>query len=101
MSNCLNNITPLTVFVSFRQEKQSQNILWQISPLPDAKAADYEDDIEAWAKYYHNVVFAAFDSVRTPADELEKELPKTAWPFPTYEQLLFELPRNLHLLHMS
>ena len=55
-----------------------------------AKAADYEDDIEAWAKYYHNVVFAAFDSVRTPADELEKELPKTAWPFPTYEQLLFE-----------
>ena len=54
------------------------------------KAADYEGDIEAWAKYFHNTVFAAFDTVRKPADELEKELPKTAWPFPTYEQLLFE-----------
>ena len=55
-----------------------------------AKAADYEEDTEAWAKYFHNTVFAAFDTVRKPADELEKELPKTAWPFPTYEQLLFE-----------
>ena len=55
-----------------------------------AKAADYEGDTEAWAKYFHNTVFAAFDTVRKPADELEKELPKTAWPFPTYEQLLFE-----------
>ena len=54
------------------------------------KAADYEGDTEAWAKYFHNTVFAAFDTVRKPADELEKELPKTAWPFPTYEQLLFE-----------
>ncbi|MGN0394678.1 MAG: glutamine synthetase type III, partial [Coprococcus sp.] len=55
-----------------------------------AKAADYEDDVKAWAKYFHDVVFAAFDDVRKPADELEKELPKEAWPFPTYEQLLFE-----------
>ena len=55
-----------------------------------AKASDYEGDTEAWAKYFHNTVFAAFDTVRKPADELEKELPKTAWPFPTYEQLLFE-----------
>ena len=55
-----------------------------------AKAADYEGDTEAWAKYFHNTIFAAFDTVRKPADELEKELPKTAWPFPTYEQLLFE-----------
>lgn len=35
-------------------------------------------------------VFGSFDAVRKPADELEKELPKDAWPFPTYEQLLFE-----------
>ena len=55
-----------------------------------AKASDYEGDTEAWAKYFHNTVFAAFDTVRKPADELEKELPKTAWPFPTYQQLLFE-----------
>ena len=56
-----------------------------------AKAADYEGDTEAWAKYFHNTVFAAFDTVRKPADELEKELPKTAWPFPTYAELLFNV----------
>ncbi len=54
------------------------------------KAPEAEEDVFAWAKYYHDVVFAAFDAVRTPADELETELPKDAWPFPTYEQLLFE-----------
>ena len=48
------------------------------------------DDIPAWSKYYHDEVFGSFDAVRKPADELEKELPKDAWPFPTYEQLLFE-----------
>ena len=30
------------------------------------KAADYEGDTEAWAKYFHNTVFAAFDTVRKP-----------------------------------
>ncbi len=55
-----------------------------------AKADTLTDDVQAWAKYYHDVVFAAFDDVRKPADELEKELPKDVWPFPTYEQLLFE-----------
>jgi glutamine synthetase len=55
-----------------------------------AKADEYKDDIPAWSKYYHDVVFAEFDKVREPADFLERELPKTAWPFPTYEQLLFE-----------
>ena len=48
------------------------------------------DDIPTWSKYYHDEVFGSFDAVRKPADELEKELPKDAWPFPTYEQLLFE-----------
>jgi glutamine synthetase len=55
-----------------------------------AKAADYEDDAKAYAKYYHDVVFSSFDTVRTPADELEKMVDAKAWPFPTYEELLFE-----------
>jgi glutamine synthetase len=55
-----------------------------------AKAADYENDAKAYAKYYHDVVFASFDTVRTPADELEKMVDAKAWPFPTYEELLFE-----------
>ncbi len=55
-----------------------------------AGAADCEGDVFAWAKYFHDVVFAAFEAVRTPADALESKLPKDAWPFPTYENLLFE-----------
>ena len=55
-----------------------------------AKAAEKEDDPHAWAKYYHDVVFAYFDTVRKPADELEKMVAAEAWPFPTYEELLFE-----------
>lgn len=55
-----------------------------------AKAAEKADDPHAWAKYYHDVVFAYFDTVRKPADELEKMVDAEAWPFPTYEELLFE-----------
>ncbi len=55
-----------------------------------ARAAEKEDDAHAWAKYYHDVVFAYFDTVRKPADELEKMVDAEAWPFPTYEELLFE-----------
>ena len=55
-----------------------------------AKAAEKEEDPKAWAKYYHDVVFAFFDTVRKPADELEKIVDAKAWPFPTYEELLFE-----------
>ncbi|QWT53242.1 glutamine synthetase III family protein [Eubacterium sp. MSJ-33] len=55
-----------------------------------AKAKEKEDDPKAWAKYYHDVVFAFFDTVRKPADELEKMVDAKAWPFPTYEELLFE-----------
>lgn len=55
-----------------------------------AKVAEKEDDAHAWAKYYHDVVFKYFDTVRKPADELEKMVDAEAWPFPTYEELLFE-----------
>ena len=55
-----------------------------------AKAAEKEEDPKAWAKYYHDVVFAFLDTVRKPADVLEKIVDAKAWPFPTYEELLFE-----------
>lgn len=54
------------------------------------KAADYEDDITAWAKYYHDKVFLSMGTVREPADALELLVAKEAWPFPTYGDLLFE-----------
>lgn len=54
------------------------------------KAAEYEDDIPAWAKYYHDQVFMSMSTVREPADALELLVAKEAWPFPTYGDLLFE-----------
>ncbi len=56
-----------------------------------AKAAELEDDIPAWAKYYHDEIFMSFDTVRKPADELEDMVSKEAWPIPTYRELLFEI----------
>lgn len=54
------------------------------------KGAEYEDDISAWAKYFHNEVFLYMPTVREPADALELLVSKSAWPFPTYGDLLFE-----------
>lgn len=56
-----------------------------------SKAADLSDDLQAWAKYYHDEVFMSFPSVRKPADELEEIVSKDAWPIPTYRELLFEI----------
>ena len=68
---------------------QYEDLTNSISEL-SIQAAEKEDDPKAWAKYYHDVVFAFFDTVRKPADELEKIVDAKAWPFPTYEELLFE-----------
>ena len=43
------------------------------------------------AFYYQNHVVTAMDSLRRPADELEKLVDKKYWPFPTYADLLFEV----------
>jgi len=56
-----------------------------------AAAADHDGSSKEWAKYYHDEVFGAFDSVRTPADKLELIVAKSAWPIPTYKELLFEI----------
>ena len=40
---------------------------------------------------YHDRVVTAMQELRRPADELEKMVDKTYWPFPTYADLLFEV----------
>lgn len=40
---------------------------------------------------YRDNVKTAMDALRKPADELEKITDKEIWPFPTYEDLLFEV----------
>lgn len=43
------------------------------------------------AFYYRNSVVKAMESLRKPADELEKMVEKEYWPFPTYADLIFEV----------
>ena len=56
----------------------------------EAKAAAMENAKDQ-AFYYKDVVKAAMDELRKPADELEMIVDKKVWPFPTYADLMFEV----------
>ena len=47
--------------------------------------------LEKAERMCRNPVKTAMDALRKPADELEKITDKEIWPFPTYEDLLFEV----------
>jgi glutamine synthetase len=49
------------------------------------------EDIPAQAKTYYQKVRPAMDTVRAAADQLEKLVAKTAWPYPGYDDMLFVL----------
>jgi glutamine synthetase len=85
--------------VSVPQEKRAKRIAELASELFDetaklevalAEAQEVEDPF-AQAKAYHEKVVPAMSAVRTRGDALEKQVAKTAWPFPGYEELLFKL----------
>ena len=54
------------------------------------KATCHGDALEC-AKYEHNVIIPAMAAVREQADELETLVGKEYWPFPTYDDLLFNV----------
>ena len=54
------------------------------------KAEEMEEGAEQ-GHYYHDVVFAAMDELRKPADKLEMLVAKSAWPVPSYGDLIFEV----------
>ncbi len=60
--------------------------------LSDAvvKAQEITDPLEN-ARYYHDEVFAAMQSLRAVADELETIVGESYWPYPTYDELLFNV----------
>lgn len=49
------------------------------------------DGEEAKARYYHDEVFADMQSLRAVADELETIVGEEYWPYPTYDELLFNV----------
>lgn len=59
----------------------------------EGKVIDVKDIADALegAKFYRNEVFAALQSLRAIADELETLVSEKVWPFPTYADLLFRV----------
>ena len=60
--------------------------------LSDAvvKAQEITDEFEK-ARFYHDEVFADMQSLRAVADELETIVGENYWPYPTYDELLFNV----------
>ena len=61
----------------------------QCSVLDKAVADAPKGDSRETVNYYHDVILAAMDKVRTAADQLETLVGKKYWPFPTYSDILF------------
>jgi glutamine synthetase len=55
-----------------------------------AKAKTIKNELEQ-ANFYYNKVFPLMGQVRFYADILEKKIPASMWPFPTYMDLLFKM----------
>ena len=56
----------------------------------ETKASAFPDGKER-AFFYKDVVVPAMSELRAPCDRLECIVNKDAWPFPTYEDLMFEI----------
>ncbi|MDE6728149.1 MAG: glutamine synthetase type III, partial [Oscillospiraceae bacterium] len=48
-------------------------------------------DAEEQARCYHDEVFSEMQSLRAVADELETIVGEKYWPYPTYDELLFNV----------
>jgi glutamine synthetase len=85
--------------VSAPQEKRAKRIAELCSELYDETAkletaletAQNTEDPFAQAKMYNEKIRAAMEAVRLRIDALENLTSKDAWPFPSYEDLLFRL----------
>lgn len=50
-----------------------------------------ENDWEAEARYYRDIVFEQMEKTRAIADEIESMVGESYWPYPTYGKLLFSV----------
>ncbi|MBO6115461.1 MAG: glutamine synthetase III [Lachnospiraceae bacterium] len=59
----------------------------------DTKSAELmaDEDIYKASFYYHDVILSEMDEIRKVADEVEDSIPTHLLPYPTYEELLFNV----------
>ena len=59
----------------------------------DTKSAELmaEEDVYKASFYYHDVILSEMDEIRKVADEVEDSIPTHLLPYPTYEELLFNV----------
>ena len=76
-----NKVNTLTIALKEKADALSDAVV---------KAQEITDPLEN-ARYYHDEVFAAMQSLRAVADELETIVGESYWPYPTYDELLFNV----------
>jgi glutamine synthetase len=82
-------------------EKASTRLLREVASLADCmqeRIGDLEsvsieartiEDAQTQAAFYAEQVFQAMQELRSVVDELETMMPRTAWPMPTYGDILY------------
>ncbi len=53
------------------------------------KAAELSGDMQAYADYYCDVVFADMQALRAIGDDMETQTASEYWPYPSYGEMLF------------
>lgn len=53
------------------------------------KAGEYETDMQAYADFYCDTVFATMQELRAIGDDMETETASDYWPYPSYGKMLF------------
>ncbi len=85
--------------ISVPQEKRAKRVAEICQELYDecdklervlVEASEIDDDLLK-AKTMRDKVFSQMSAVRSRVDRLEKIIPKSDWPYPSYEDLLFKL----------
>ena len=53
------------------------------------KAGEFKNDIQAYADFYKEVVFADMQALRAIGDDMETQTGSKYWPYPSYGEMLF------------
>lgn len=70
----------------------SASLYKKLEALEQAVAkADSIDDLKSHADFYKDTVFVSMQELRAAADEIESLVGEKYWPYPTYEDLLFNV----------